>query len=282
MSDVSTEKIERCMIRDLESVSQETSGVIAARRMSSRRIGCLVVHSNDEGSSTPNIVGLISETDLVRKVMAQGHPASSMTAAKIMASPLLTIAPDRTMLDASHFMEQHGVRHLCVSSGEEIVGLISIRDIVKHFVYAKSGPIRDLDDVYRPLSVLMKKTIEKIDREETVLTAAKQMANKRIGALLVNEGGEAKGIVTERDLVQKVLARGQDAGQVEVGTVMTVPLINIDINRTVHDASDLMAEKGIRHLPVIENHKIVGILSVRDLIKMIAARDRPRFLRQNT
>ena len=63
---------------------------------------------------------------------------------------------------------------------------------------------------------------------------------------------------------------------------MTVPLINIDINRTVHDASDIMAEKGIRHLPVIENHKIVGILSVRDLIKMIAARDRPRFLRQNT
>ena len=75
------------MIRDLESVSQETSGVIAARRMSSRRIGCLVVHSNDEEGSTPNIVGLISETDLVRKVMAQGHPASSMTAAKIMASP---------------------------------------------------------------------------------------------------------------------------------------------------------------------------------------------------
>ena len=282
MSEVSTEKIERCMIRELEGVSIETSAVIVARRMSSRRIGCLVVHSNDESPSSANIVGLISETDLVRKVMAQGHPASSTTANKIMASPLLTIAPDRTMLDASHFMEKHGVRHLCVSAGEQIVGLISIRDIVKHFVYAETGPIRDLDDVYRPLSVLMKKTIEKIDRDQPVLEAAKQMTTKRIGALLVTEGGEAKGIVTERDLVQKILARGQDPDQIKVGTVMTVPLISIDINRTVHDASDLMAAKGIRHLPVMENHKIVGILSVRDLIKMIAARDRPRFLRQNT
>jgi CBS domain-containing protein len=281
MSEVSTKKIEGCMIRDLEAVSEETTAVIAARRMSSRSIGCLVVHSNDENPSTPSIVGLISETDLVRKVMAQGHPASTMTANKIMASPLLTISPDQTMLDASHFMEKHGVRHLCVSTGQQIVGLISIRDIVKHFVYAETGPIRDLDDVYRPLSVLMKKSIEKIDRDEPVLAAAKQMTTKRIGALLVTEGGDAKGIVTERDLVQKVLARGQDPGQIKVGTVMTVPLINIDINRTVHDASDIMAEKGIRHLPVIENHKIVGILSVRDLIKMIAARDRPRFLRQN-
>jgi signal-transduction protein with cAMP-binding, CBS, and nucleotidyltransferase domain len=281
MSDVSVEKIERCMIQELEAVGEETSAVIAARRMSSRRIGCLVVHANDPELPAPNIVGLISETDLVRKVMAQGHSASETTAAQIMASPLLTISQDRGMIDASHFMEQHGVRHLCVSNGEQIVGLISIRDIVKHFVYAKSGPIRDLDDVYRPLSVLMKKAIEKIDRDETVLAAAQQLTNKRIGALLVTEGSEEKGIVTERDLVQKVLARGQDPGQIQVGTVMTVPLINIDINRTVHDASDLMAEKGIRHLPVIENHKIVGILSVRDLIKMIAARDRPRFLRQN-
>jgi len=280
MSDVSIEKIERCMIQDLEAVGEETSAVAAASQMSSRRIGCLVVQAKDQGPPTPNIVGLVSETDLVRKVMAQELPPSTTTIAQIMASPLLTISPDRTMLDASHFMEQHGVRHLCVSNGEQIVGLISIRDIVKHFVYANSGPIRDLDDVYRPLSVLMKKTIEKIDRDEPALTAAKHLTNKRIGALLVTEGGEAKGIVTERDLVQKVLARELDPSQIQVGSVMTVPLINIDVNRTVHDASDLMAEKGIRHLPVTENHKLVGILSVRDLIRMIAARDRPRFLRQ--
>ena len=161
-----------------------------------------------------------------------------------------------------------------------IVGLISIRDLVRYFVYAESGPIRELDNVYRPLSVLMQTSIETINSAVPVRHAAKQMAAKKVGALLVQQDGELNGIVTERDLVQKVLSQGKDANLLTVKAVMNQPLINIDINRTIHDASDLMADKWIRHLPVTENRKIVGILSVRDLIRMIAVRDRPRFLRQ--
>lgn len=280
----SAESVESCMVRDLEVVRMDASAVIAASRMAARRIGCVLIQAEDHSPERPRMVGLVSETDLVRKVMARGLPASSTTVAQIMASPLLTITPDRSMLDASHFMEKHAIRHLCVLQGGKIggkiVGLISIRDLVKHFVYEESGPIRDLDDVYRPLSVLMRRKIEKIDREDTLLTAATHMANKQIGALLVTQAGAVAGIVTERDLVQKAMAQNQDPGQVRVGSLMTQSIIDIDINRTVHDASDLMAKKGIRHLPVTENHTIVGILSVRDLIRMISVRDRPRFLRQ--
>lgn len=278
------ESVESCMVRDLEVVRMDASAVIAASRMAARKIGCVLIQAEDHSPERPRMVGLVSETDLVRKVMARGLPPSSTTVAQIMASPLLTITPDRSMLDASHFMEKHAIRHLCVLQGGKvggkIVGLISIRDLVKHFVNEESGPIRDLDDVYRPLSVLMRRKIEKIDREDSLLTAATHMANQRIGALLVTQAGAVAGIVTERDLVQKAMAQNQDPGQVRVGSLMTQSIIDIDINRTVHDASDLMAKKGIRHLPVTENHTIVGILSVRDLIKMISVRDRPRFLRQ--
>jgi signal-transduction protein with cAMP-binding, CBS, and nucleotidyltransferase domain len=104
------------------------------------------------------------------------------------------------------------------------------------------------------------------------------MAAKQVGALLVQQDEEMKGIVTERDLILKVLSEGENSHTLTVKEIMNHPLIDIDINRTVHDASDLMAEKWIRHLPVSENHKIVGILSVRDLIRMVALRDRPRFL----
>ena len=280
----SAESVESCMVRDLEVVRMDASAVIAASRMAARKIGCVLIQAEDHSPERPRMVGLVSETDLIRKVMARGLPPSSTTVAQIMASPLLTITPDRSMLDASHFMEKHAIRHLCVLQGGKIggkiVGLISIRDLVKHFVNEESGPIRDLDDVYRPLSVLMRGKIEKIDREDTILTAATHMANQRIGALLVTQAGAVTGIVTERDLVQKAMAQNQDPGQVRVDSLMTQSIIDIDINRTVHDASDLMAKKGIRHLPVTENHTIVGILSVRDLIKMISVRDRPRFLRQ--
>ena len=280
MSDLSPVMIEEFMQRDLELVSATTTSREAAILMTKKRIGCLVVQGEGADSDQQPILGLVSETDLVRKVMAADQADAKAPMGEIMTSPLHTIASHRPMLDASHVMEQQGVRHLCVAEGEEIVGLISIRDLVRFFVYAESGPIRDLDNVYRPLSVLMQTSIETIDSDRPVQEAAQQMATKKVGALLVRQDGELKGILTERDLVQKVLGEEEDARTLTAKSVMNHPLISIDINRTIHDASDLMAEKWIRHLPVTENHKIVGILSVRDLIRMIAIRDRPRFIRQ--
>ncbi|WP_447971828.1 CBS domain-containing protein [Nitrospira sp. M1] len=280
MSNLPSAPIADFMQEDLETVNEHTSAIEAAAKMAEQRIGCLMVHRETSGAGQPPIIGVFSETDLVRKVMTLDHVNSKTPVAKIMTTPLHTIASNRSMLDASHFMEQQGVRHLCVADGDEIVGLISIRDLVRHFVYADSGPIRELDNVYRPLSVLMRRTIEQISGEETIFTAAQRMAEKQIGALLITENSAMIGIVTERDLIQKVMAYNHDPKQVYVNSIMNQPLIGIDINRTVHDASDLMAEKWIRHLPVTENGNIVGILSVRDLIRMVALRDRPRFLRQ--
>jgi len=280
MSNLPSAPIADFMQQDLETVSEQTSAIEAAAKMAEQRIGCLVVHGEKRESEHPPIIGVFSETDLVRKVLACGETNPKTSVAEIMTTPLHTIASNRSMLDASHIMEQQGVRHLCVSDGEEIVGLISIRDLVRHFVYADSGPIRELDNVYRPLSVLMRRNIEQISGEETILTAAQRMTDKQIGALLVTESSTMVGIVTERDLIQKAMAYNHDPKHVYVNSIMNQPLIGIDINRTVHDASDLMAEKWIRHLPVTENGNIVGILSVRDLIRMVALRDRPRFLRQ--
>jgi len=280
MSNLPSVTIEEFMQRDLELISETTSAIEAAAHMADKRIGCLVVQGKGSDADQQPIIGLLSETDLVRKVMATEQADATTPVGQIMSNQLQTIASHRPMLDASHVMEQQGVRHLCVADGEEIVGLISIRDLVRYFVYAESGPIRELDNVYRPLSVLMQTSIETIDSDVPVWHAAQQMATKKVGALLVQQDGELKGIVTERDLVQKVLSQEKDANLLTVKAVMNHPLIDIDINRTIHDASDLMADKWIRHLPVTENRKIVGILSVRDLIRMIAVRDRPRFLRQ--
>jgi len=106
------------------------------------------------------------------------------------------------------------------------------------------------------------------------------MAEKRIGSLLVIEAGEMVGIVTETDVVRKGIAPHLPANTTRVGALMNYPLIQIDINRTVRDASRLMAEKRIRHLAVSEDNKVIGLLSVRDLVKMVSVRDKSRFLRQ--
>ncbi|MGH7218701.1 MAG: CBS domain-containing protein [Nitrospiraceae bacterium] len=267
------------MHRYLEVVPPETTIVEAAERMREKSLGSLLVESTNTEGRVSRKLGIVTETDLIRKVLAKGIDPSLTTVDQIMTSPLLTITPDRPMLDASHLMERNHVRYLCVSDKDEIVGIISMRDLARHFVDSEGGPIRDLDNVYRPLSVLMRTTMETIARERTVLEAAKTMAEKRIGSLLLLAAGDMVGIATEADVVRKVIAARLPASSTSVGAVMNHPLIQIDINRTVRDASRLMAEEQVRHLAVTEENKVVGLLSVRDLVKMVSVRDKPRFLR---
>ena len=269
------------MHRYLEVVPPETTIVEAAVRMREKSVGSLLVEPTNAEGRVSNRSGIVTETDLIRKVLAKGMDSSLTRVDQIMTSPLLTITPDRPMLDASHLMKTNHVRHLCVSDKEEIVGVISVRDLVRYFIDSEGGPIRDLDNVFRPLSVLrmlMQTTMETMASERTVLEATQTMAEKRIGSLLVLKAGDMAGMVTETDVVRKVIAAGTPAKSTSVGAVMTAPLIQIDINDTAREASRLMAEKRIRHLAVTEDNKVVGLLSVRDLVKVVSIRDEPRFL----
>ncbi len=270
------------MHRNLEVVPPEATIVEAAVRMREKSLGSLLVVPVDAEGRVSNRSGIVTETDLIRNVLAKGMDASLTRVDQIMTSPLLTIAPDRPMLDASHLMETNHVRHVCVSDEEEIVGMISVRDLVRYFIDSEGGPIRNLDNVFQPLSVLrvlMQTTMETIASERTVLEAAQTMAEKRIGSLLVLEAEDMAGIVTETDLARKVIAACLPARSTSVGAVMNAPLIQIDIHDTARDASRLMAEKRIRHLAVTEDNKVVGLLSVRDLVKVVSIRDESRFLR---
>ena len=262
------------MHRYLEVVSQNTTVTAVAERMNVKRIGCLLVESDDPSKGP---IGILTETDLVRKVLAAGLDPLVTAANQVMVSPILTIAGNRSMLDASHVMETNHIRHLCVEEAGEIVGIISVRDLVRSFVDVESGPVSELDKVYRPLSVLMATAFATIPSDASLLAAAQLMREKRLGSLLTSEAGEIVGIVTECDLVRKGLA-GCAAPHTHVSAVMSSPLLSIDVNRTVRDASKMMAEQGVRHLTVTESGKIVGVLSVRDLVKMVSVRDRPRFL----
>jgi len=119
----------------------------------------------------------------------------------------------------------------------------------------------------RPLAVMMSRRIHSIGPDAPVVEAARTMQDAKVGALLVAERARYIGIVSETDLVRGVLAVGGDAAQVRVSEIMRAPIITIEIDRSAHDASDLMAERGIRHLAVTDAGKIVGMLSVRDLLR---------------
>ncbi len=119
----------------------------------------------------------------------------------------------------------------------------------------------------RPLAVMMKRNPRSISPEATLAEAAVMMRDTRVGAILVAERDAFVGIVSETDLVRKAMAGQLTATQTKVRAIMSSPVITIEQDRSAHDASDLMAEKGIRHLAVTEEGRIVGIVTVRDLLR---------------
>jgi CBS domain-containing protein len=119
----------------------------------------------------------------------------------------------------------------------------------------------------RPLAVMMRQILRTISSDTTLLEAAKLMRDAKVGALLVHEAGHYIGIVSETDLVRKGMAESCPAQETLVRAVMSSPLLSIEITSSAHEASEKMAEHGIRHLAISEEGQIVGIISVRDLLR---------------
>ena len=117
-----------------------------------------------------------------------------------------------------------------------------------------------------PLAVLMSRDIQKVHADETLYEASQIMRNRKIGSLLVEQNETLVGIVSETDLVRKAIAEKTDLTQATVGSIMSSPIITIDINRSGMKANELMSDHHIRHLAVTEDGTIVGIISVRDLL----------------
>jgi CBS domain-containing protein len=103
----------------------------------------------------------------------------------------------------------------------------------------------------------------------TVSAAAKLMAERRMGAVLVVDDGKLVGIVTERDIAVRVVAAGRDATTTRLAKVMTPDPDTLKPNDTVRAALDLMARRGYRHLPVLRRGKLVGMVSIRDLYRAV-------------
>jgi signal-transduction protein with cAMP-binding, CBS, and nucleotidyltransferase domain len=123
---------------------------------------------------------------------------------------------------------------------------------------------------------LMNKDIQKIDHQAAVQEAALKMRAKKIGSLLVEKGGQYVGIITETDIVRKAVALALDLKKETVGSMMSSPVITLDQQRTPRDAHDLMGEVGVRHLGVTQNGKIVGVVSVRDILIFFKGQSEPK------
>jgi CBS domain-containing protein len=108
-----------------------------------------------------------------------------------------------------------------------------------------------------------------VPAEATVFEAIKIMADKNIGALLVMSGGKLSGVFTERDYTRKIVLQGKSSRLAHVREVISSEVISVGLHHSVEECMKLMTEHRVRHLPVVEGEKVVGLISIGDLVNWI-------------
>ena len=111
------------------------------------------------------------------------------------------------------------------------------------------------------------KQVHPVDAEDTVLNALRQMAEHNIGALPVTENGKVIGVISERDYARKCVLKGRASVGTLVREIMSSPAISVNSKMSVQECLSLITDRHLRHLPVLEDGQLVGLVSIGDLVK---------------
>jgi len=237
------------MHRDVVTVGKDENIISAAKLMSDRNISCIVVVEGAE------IAGIVTETDFLRKVVASGEKYSDLTVEHIMTSPVVSLCDSVGLVDASEIMSENQVKRLAVTDGGKLVGIVTQTDILQ----------ATTTHIYTDISSIMTETVACIDQNETITQAADHMTAKKISCLVAVDEGKVTGIITERDILKKIVADAKSASSVRVCDIMAGPVISVIPDCSTFSTSKVMQSNGIRRLLVMEGDKLHGIVTQTDI-----------------
>lgn len=242
------------MSPNVVTITPDVSLDNAAQLMGEKHIGSLIVTNY----KTP--VGIVTERDLLSKVLAFGLFLTDEKVCEIMSYPLSGVSVNATIKQAAQEMTRKKGR-LAVYDAGTLVGIVTASDLIKS--------LPDVEETEVKIDDFMTKKVVTTDENTSVINTAKMMGLNRIGSVIITRQGEPFGIFTERDLLTNFLAKGRDLF-CEVGPECSAPINVIPAGTSVHRAAAAMALKHIRRLPVVKDEKIVGIITARDLVAAYA------------
>jgi signal-transduction protein with cAMP-binding, CBS, and nucleotidyltransferase domain len=136
---------------------------------------------------------------------------------------------------------------------------------------SRTAPQRaiDLHDTVKSVLTQKGQTLWSISPDATVFDAIAAMSEKHVGALVVLTAGHLSGIITERDYARKVILKGRHSRETRVREIMSAPVFSVTPDRTIGECMHLMTSRQIRHLPVLDAERVIGMVSIGDLVNWI-------------
>lgn len=245
------------MTEDIATVCPGASVVSAAKIMSDKNISCIIVSDNGDLS------GIITETDLLKKAVAEGYDFRKMTVEHIMSTPIRSLPRNLSVLDASRIMEAENIRRLVIAEDERLVGIITQTDIVR---------VLTSYSMWKNVEELMTSDVAAISSSATVKEAADVMADRDISCLVAMDNNAVAGIFTERDILKRVIALKRNPTETILKNVITSPVVSVPSNYSIPSASKMMEKMKIRRLLVMDDLNLMGVVTQTDILKAIKDR----------
>jgi len=246
--------VEDIMTKDPLAINSSATVLEAGRIMGERHIGSLLA------SKRGKHVGIVTERDLLSKVIVAGKSLGAVKVNDIMSTTLVTIKPIASVKEAARKMIKEKGRLVVMEEGRA-VGIATASDLVKALPAVESN--LKVDDAMTP-------KVTMVDEDTLVEAAVGIMGQKRIGSVIVTRADHPIAIFTERDLLTKIIAADVSL-KTRVGDVASSPLVAVSPDLSIHEAAKLMSEKHVRRLPVVASDgKMVGVVTARDLVEAYA------------
>jgi CBS domain-containing protein len=227
----------------------------AAIVMGKKHIGSLIVMSDNAPA------GIITERDLLTKILACSKDPTKEKVGENMTSPLISIGPEAKIKEAAQKMFRNKGRLAVIDSGE-LIGILTGSDLIRSMPEVPETRVQ-VDD-------FMTRTVVTAEENTPVTNIIKTMGEEHIGSIVITREGKPFAIFTERDLLSKILADDKNT-DIPVGEAASSPLVTVPSGTSVHNAAATMAMQHIRRLPVAAPEgTLVGIITARDLIEAYA------------
>jgi len=247
-------QIRDIMSTDVATIGPQQTMALAANLMADDGVSSLVVVDKCV------VAGIITEKDFLERVISKGKSPVDVMIRDVMSSPVVTVSPDMTVLEAGRIAEQRRVKRLPVIENGKLVGIVTQTDLIR--VLTSYGMWRDISEI-------MTKDVATIQRDATVAEAASIMASRGISGIVVMQANQIAGMLTERDLLKRVVAAGRNPAEVKMGEVMSYPVVTIPPHFSVFSSSRVMEKMHVRRLVVEDNKWLCGIVTQTDIFRAV-------------